>query len=451
MSDQAGLAMAVEVGGLRILFASMAADGHFNPLTGIAVHLKEAGHDVRWYTGPSYARKLERLGIPHFPFRRATDINGENIAELFPERARLKGPALIRFDGEKVFVSNTEKYFEDVREIDSQFPFDLLVCDAAFSAVRLIKEKLDKRVATVSPIPSLESSDDVPPNFVGFRPARTPIGRLVHRGMRAAMDRLAISGSTAIYNGMLAAHGVPPIKWSFVDEFFRSPDVVFLSGVPGFDWPRRDPNPKARFVGALLPHRAAVTHAFAQPASLDRYERVILISQGTVDNRDPGKLITPALDALKDSGALLIVGTGHSQTEELRRSYPQENVVIEDYVDFPSILERADLFICNGGYGSVLLSLSKGVPLLVAGVREGKNDINARVDYFGVGIDLRTERPKAEAIRRATERLLGDPVFKQNAGRLRDEFSRYRPNELIDAYLEGMFQQGKGSTAVSPG
>jgi hypothetical protein len=43
-------------------------------------------------------------------------------------------------------------------------------------------------------------------------------------------------------------------------------------------------------------------------------------------------------------------------------------------------------------------AISKGVPLLVAGVREGKNDINARVDYFGVGNDLRTERPKPEAM-----------------------------------------------------
>ncbi len=33
---------------MKILFATMPFDGHFNPLTGIAVHLKESGHDVRW-------------------------------------------------------------------------------------------------------------------------------------------------------------------------------------------------------------------------------------------------------------------------------------------------------------------------------------------------------------------------------------------------------------------
>jgi UDP:flavonoid glycosyltransferase YjiC (YdhE family) len=94
-----------------------------------------------------------------------------------------------------------------------------------------------------------------------------------------------------------------------------------------------------------------------------------------------------------------------------------------------------DVVFCNGGYGSVLFSLSKGVPLLTAGIREGKNDINAHVDYFGVGIDLRTESPKPAAIRRAAERVLREPRWKHNAARLRDEFGRYHPYELIDAYL----------------
>ena len=38
---------------MKFLFASLPADGHFNPLTGIAVHLRDRGHDVRWYAGPA--------------------------------------------------------------------------------------------------------------------------------------------------------------------------------------------------------------------------------------------------------------------------------------------------------------------------------------------------------------------------------------------------------------
>ena len=419
---------------MKILFASMPFDGHFNPLTGVAMHLKAAGHDVRWYAGPRYAAKLERLGIPHYPFRRATEINPDNIGELFPERASLHGPALIRFEGKQVFVSNTENFFQDVREIDASFPFDALFCDAAFYAMKLIKEKLGKRVCAFGVAPSMETSKDVPPNFAGLKPAKTAIGRLIHQGMRAMMERMVMSEMKGIYNGMLANHGVAPIDGSLFDISYRSPDVLFQSGVPGFAYPRRDANPKVKFVGALLPYKAAIATAFSQPKMLDKYKPVILISQGTVE-KDPSKLIVPALEALKDTGALLLVATGYSKTEELRKFYPQDNILIEDFIDFDFILDHTDLFICNGGYGSVLLSLSKGVPLLTAGIREGKNDVNAHVAYFGVGIDLHTERPRPGDIRRAAERILSEPQWRQNVARLCAELNSYHPNELIDAYL----------------
>ena len=104
-------------------------------------------------------------------------------------------------------------------------------------------------------------------------------------------------------------------------------------------------------------------------------------------------------------------------------------------MDFAHVLDHADLFICNGGYGSILLSLSHGVPVLSAGVREGKNDVNAHVDYFGVGIDLRTESPRPADIRRAAKRLLNEPRWKQQVARLRAEFDAYRPHEIIAAAL----------------
>jgi len=420
---------------MKILFATMPFDGHFNPLTGVAMHLKAAGHDIRWYAGANYAAKLEKLGIHHYTFQRASEINQDNIGELFPERARLRGPALIRFEARHIFVDNTENFFEDVREINASFPFDALFCDSAFYAMKFIKEKLGKQVCAFEVGPSLETSEDVPPNFVGLKPAKNAIGRLIHQGMRAMMERMVMGESKRVFNGILAAHGLAPIVGSLFDVSYQSPDVVFLSGVPGFAYPRRVPNPKVKFVGVLLPYKSVIAKTFSQTEKLAKYAQVILISQGTVDNKDPSKLIVPALEALKDTDALLVVATGYSKTEDLRKSYPQDNIIIEDFIDFELILKHADLFICNGGYGSVLLSLSSGVPVLAAGVREGKNDVNAHVDYFGVGIDLRTESPSPGDIRQAAERILSEPLWKGNIAHLCAELSRYRPNELIEAYI----------------
>lgn len=83
---------------MKILLASMPADGHFNPLTGIAVQLTGRGHDVRWYAGPTYGARLDRLGMPWFAYERATEVMASNLNQLFPERATLKGPKLISFE-----------------------------------------------------------------------------------------------------------------------------------------------------------------------------------------------------------------------------------------------------------------------------------------------------------------------------------------------------------------
>ena len=85
-----------------------------------------------------------------------------------------------------------------------------------------------------------------------------------------------------------------------------------------------------------------------------------------------------------------------------------------------------------------LLSLSHGVPVVGAGTREGKNDNNAHIDYFGLGINLRTEKPSPRRIRQAIDTVLREPRFKQNVDRVRLEFQRYDPHQIIDAHLAAL-------------
>src|SRR6476659_3831473 len=85
--------------GTKILFACMAGDGHFNPLTSLALHLKSLGCDVRWYVGSAYAEKVKKLGIHHYPHHHALDITADNVNEFYPEREKIKsGVTKLRFD-----------------------------------------------------------------------------------------------------------------------------------------------------------------------------------------------------------------------------------------------------------------------------------------------------------------------------------------------------------------
>ena len=102
-------------------------------------------------------------------------------------------------------------------------------------------------------------------------------------------------------------------------------------------------------------------------------------------------MIVPTLEAFKNSNTLVICTTGGSQTKELRAAYPQANFIIEDFIPFNDVMPYADVYITNGGYGGVMLGVENNLPMVVAGIHEGKNEICARVGFFKLGINLKTE------------------------------------------------------------
>jgi len=217
---------------VRILFASMPADGHFNPLTGIAVHLAARGHDVRWYAGPLYGGKLDALAMPYFPYRRATEATAGNLNDLFPERAGLRGPKLISFDLEKFFVANVDDHFQDIVDIRSEFPFDVFFCHGAMYVEKLVADQLGIPVFAVG-LSMVMPDRHGPPPFFGLRPARTILGRTVHGVVRRMLASTVKSG-VLTYNEILARHGIAPIP---LDGFPHAPLTsarrVFLNGCPG--------------------------------------------------------------------------------------------------------------------------------------------------------------------------------------------------------------------------
>lgn len=417
---------------MKLLFASLPADGHFNPLTGIAVHLRERGHDVRFYTGPSYAKKLGELGIPHFSYQRAENVNAENLTELFPEYSKMKGPAAIEFSLLKVFFGNLEAHYLDMLEIRDSFPFDALICDGAVYAAQLVAEKLRTPVYPIFPAPTpVALSRTAPPPFFGLQPARSFLGRIRDRIVLKLLNSSMKKGM-ALLDEVKARHGLSPYRESIFDLPYKYSRMVFQVGVPGMDFPRDDWPSNMRFVGPLMPHKKPRERNAPHEEKLAKYPTMICVSQGTIDNRDPEKLFVPTLEALRGGPHLVVATTGGRHTADLRARFPDDNVLVEDYIDFDVLLDRAALFVCNGGYGSIMQALVKGVPILSAGKLEGKNDINARLGYRGLGLDLGTERPTAKQIMKGVERVLSDPSFKQNVARVREELRGYKPFEIIE-------------------
>lgn len=417
----------------RILFATMPMDGHLNPLTGLAVHLQQAGYDVRWYTGPTYAYKIKKLGIPYYSFRKATEINQLNLDVALPERQKIKGTiARLRFDINNVFLHRAPEFVDDLLNIHKEFPFDLLVCDVVFTGAPFIKQLLGVPVVAIGVVPLGETSQDTPPSGMGLEPATSILGRQWHRFLRYLTINHLLKPCTDLYNRLLVQHKLPTTSKFVFDSFIHSADVYLQSGVPGFEYSRRDISPNIQFAGPMLPYASGVKHPFRYVAKSRLHKRVVLVTQGTVE-RDPEKILAPTLEAFKnDHDTLVIATTGGSKTKELRERFPYENLIIEDFIDFNAVMPHADVYITNGGYGGVMLGLQHKLPVVVAGIHEGKNEIAARVGHFRLGINLKTETPKPHQIRKAVEQILADSTYRQHVAELAQEFRQYNPSEIAE-------------------
>jgi UDP:flavonoid glycosyltransferase YjiC (YdhE family) len=65
--------------------------------------------------------------------------------------------------------------------------------------------------------------------------------------------------------------------------------------------------------------------------------------------------------------------------------------------------------------------LSFGVPIVTAGTAADRGDVSARVAWSGVGVNLATNAPTAQALRPAVRSVLDDPKFRAQAALYAEE------------------------------
>ena len=423
---------------MKILFANFPGDGHFNPLTGLAAHLKRQGHDVRWYTSKIYAGKLRQLEIAHFPFQVAMDTNAGELEEIFPERYKKRSQiARLKFDIINAFILRGPEYYADIQEIHKTFAFDLLVADCAFSGIPFIKHLLKVPVVAIGVLPLTETSRDLPPPGLGMTPASSFIGKMSQSLLRGIARRVIFGEPNRVMYQLLDQYKIPHQRESLFDMIIHKSDLLLQIGTPGFEYYRSDLGENIRFVGALLPHDGGKERPRWFDERLREYKKVMLVTQGTVE-KDVTKLLTPTLEAFKGTDVLVVVTTGGSGTKQLREAYPQKNIIIEDFIPFSDVMPYTGVYVTNGGYGGTMLGIMNKLPMVVAGVHEGKNEICARVGYFKLGINLGMERPTPLQVRQAVEKVFADNVYRTNVRELAREFSKYDAYERCGRYISSV-------------
>ncbi len=427
---------------IKILFASIPADGHFNPMTRLGVHLKDKGHDVRWYTGKPYKAKLEQMGIPYIPFQKAKEIKISELDEAYPERKKLKGISHIKFDIINLFINRMKDYYDDVEKIYQSFPFDILVFDNTFPGT-IVKDKLNIPVVGIGVVPLALSAPDIPQYGLGHQPATNFLSKRKQNFIKLMAEKLLFRETKEAYNELLESINLPAEDHNIFDISPLNSTVFLQNGIPEMDYPRNFTPETIKYVGALE------TWSDEQRKEDKNWEEVInlskktiLVSQGTVEKNNK-KLIIPTLEAFKDSDYNILVATGCNETVNLKRLYPQQHIHIKDFIRYDSVMPLVDIFITNGGYGSCMISLKNGVPMITAGVNEGKNEICARIDYCGLGIDLKTERPRAISLQNAANKILYSTTYLNNVKKVQNKLKSYDTLTICEKHIIGLLSSKK--------
>jgi MGT family glycosyltransferase len=410
---------------MKILIASTPATGHLNPLLAIARILVAENHEIAFMTGTAFRARIEASGAQLFPLPSGADFDLRDILSVVPELKSLPpGPDWLRTACERIFVDPIPAQNQGLYAALEQFQADIIVGDdMLFGILPMLLGPRETRPPVVLCGTSFLhwERDDRAPNFLGLSPAASDEQRQQYAVIAGEYDANVDQPVLRNLNRVLKSFGVGPLLKPMFHSVIEFADAYMQLSVPSFEFPRPFP-PNVHFVGTppIIPRQAPLP-PWAQ--ELDGSRKVVMVTQGTVANHNLGLLIAPTLTALANEPDVLVVATTGGRPVEAIPAAVPSNARLATYLPFEWLLPRVDVLVTNGGYGSVNQAMSFGIPLVTAGMTEDKADVNARVAWSGVGINLATNEPTPEAICEAVRTVLDRPAYRMRASRMADEFA----------------------------
>lgn len=376
---------------MKIMFCARPAFGHVFPLVPLALAAREAGHEPSFATGDTFHERLRAVGFPVHASGEGPDWAFPRAAEAFPE---LLNPETPDFGGAMFVDILGRRTLQDLMPVIQESPPDVLVYEGT---------DLGAAVAgAAAGIPVVNHSLSVWVD--AFRDA-----------MRRRID----------------------VLW---EDAGASPSVDVTVGDAFIDiWPPSMQSPSAS--QSTIKHWGVRTIPWGDPTTtvptwLDQVEGpVVFVSLGTVFwGKD---LLTKVIKALADVEADVLVLAGVDATPE---DFPDRGprTRVEGFVDQPGVLRRADVVINHGGAGTMLGSLSNGLPQLVLPEGADRPATAASLKASGAGLVLSPRECSPEDIAAAVKTLLTDPSYKVRAEAIQSEMQALPQPEEVVKQIEGL-------------
>lgn len=437
---------------MRFLLTCVPGLGHFNPLAPLARALQQAGHAVAVASAPGFRDVVERAGLEFLPV--GLDWDERHLLETLPELRSVakvyRGEWMMR----NVFLDRSpRKLVPDLLTAAPAWGADMIVAGSFEYGGSLAAELLG--------LPCAVASYTVPwdPWVRKLALGRGTARLRAHFGLPpdpqlTAFDRnpdfcfappcwrfdlaLLRPGLTRLVAAKVRSTDLPlRQRWWGLRALLQQ--RVFAASLRRRRGQEQAPR-NLHFVNATAPGSDQEGEAAALLANMPR-QPTVLVSLGTVLGSEYWELFERILSALRDQPVNVILTLGG--TGDPARFGPQPaNVRIVDVLtqaQIAALLDRVDLCINHGGYGSVTEALAHGVPVLALPVVSDAPMNTQMCLSTGVMPELPPqvwglspkglpvilpERLTADVIRDAALQALNDPAFRAAARRQQEELSR---------------------------
>jgi UDP:flavonoid glycosyltransferase YjiC (YdhE family) len=350
--------------------------------------LRDAGHEVRFVTAPSFCAAVRRLGFQALPA--GHDFTWEHAVDFFPEMATAaaEGPLRVNELSQRIVWEHwTPRMTDDLLGLLADWRPDLIVREAAEYGGSLAGLAADIPVAcALWGAPFHDSAWD-----------RHLAVNHTFSGYRAQGERLGVSSDarTALRGELMLS--TLPSSWMAAGD----------GGLGRIEHFRSEPQDRAE--GERL-----------DPALTDgRTGGLIYATLGTVHNKQH-RLRKAMLAALADVPASIVFTTGPGIDLD-RVGDPGENIALEPFVPQSLIIPRAHLVVSHAGLGTIIGALYAGVPMVLISIAVD-HPVNAeRAAALGLARVLDAADCQSERLREAIVEALTDEDLRNRAMEVRDE------------------------------
>jgi zeaxanthin glucosyltransferase len=392
----------------RIGILSYSSPGHYYPLTALGRRLQARGHEVVYFQVADLERPIRAAGLQ---FRQIgqEDFPPGSLRARDEEVGKLKGLAALRC-GLRGIERKAMMLFRDAPAAIREEGIDALLVDQIEPAGGTVAEHLGLPFVSVAAALPVNLDSSVPPVTLPW-PLRVGLwGRLRNWVGNTAVEWI-FSGVVRTINQQRRAWGLPAVRgfnglFSGLAQVAQLPAALELPG-------RR--LPPFHHTGAWTDAvgRAPVDFPWER---LDPSRPLVYASMGTLQN---GILRTFRMIAEACAGLdlQLVISLGGGRDPALLGDLPGDPVVV-GYAPQLELIRRSVLTISHGGLNTVLESLTEGVPMVVLPVAYDQPGVGARVEWSGVGRSIPIVRLTVDRLRDAVRLVLGNPAYRERAGRL---------------------------------